>query len=159
MMGIEVEDVDRAKSGGFWADTAGSDGRGVPVLILEVDFHGQLMGEVVVEADARGEDQGVGAEIANIAEDVAAADVVDSTTPDEEVGVGVNAAEGILDLWAKEEVFLAADGALVDGIGAADLGSRAEEAEVENSNICSGGDVEVLSACEVGKCAGSTEEG
>ncbi|WP_433966361.1 hypothetical protein [Tunturiibacter gelidiferens] len=52
MARVEVEDVDGAKRGGFWADAARVDRGGVPVLVLEVDFDGEVMGEVVVQADA-----------------------------------------------------------------------------------------------------------
>lgn len=159
MVWVEVEDVDGAESGGLGADAAGGDGRGVPVLVLEVDFDGEVMGEVVVEADAGGEDEGVGVEVAEVAEDVAAPEVVDCAATDEEVGVGVEAAEGVLDLGAEEEVFLAADGAFVDGIRAADLGGGPEAAEGEDRDVGAGGDVEVFSACEVGKGAGGSGEG
>src|ERR1700722_587229 len=57
MAGVEVEDVDGGEGDGFGVDAAGGDGGGVPVLVLEVGFDGEVMGEVVVEADAGGEDQ------------------------------------------------------------------------------------------------------
>src|ERR1700722_11089928 len=101
-------------------DAGGGYGR-VPVLKLRVGFDRYVVGEVVVEADAGGVDRGIGVEVTDVAEDEAGRVIDDFAAAKEKVDVGMETADGVLDFRAEEEVFLAADVALVDGIGAANL--------------------------------------
>ena len=52
MTWVEVEGVGGTEGNGLGIDAAGGNGGGVPVLELEVGFDGEVMAEVVVEADA-----------------------------------------------------------------------------------------------------------
>src|SRR5580693_7916686 len=65
---VEVEVVDPADSNGGGVDDTGRHGRGLPVLKLNVGLYGEVMGEVVVQADAGGVDEGVGADVGERAE-------------------------------------------------------------------------------------------
>ncbi len=155
MAWVEVEDIDAAQGEGLGTDAAGLDRRCVPVLILKVDFDGEVVSEVVVEADAGGVDEGVGAEVLDVAEDVSASEVVDAAATDEEVGVRMETSDGVFHLWADEKVLLAADIAAVDGVGTANLGCRPEGAKVENCDVEASGDAEIFAAAEIsqGTCA------
>ena len=62
------------------------------MLVLEVGFDGEVMGEVIVKANARGEDEGLGVDVAEVAEDVTAAEIFDFAAPCEEVGVEMETA-------------------------------------------------------------------
>src|SRR5271155_4844540 len=116
---VEVEVVDRADSNGGGVDDTGRHGRGLPVLKLNVGLYGKVMGEVVVQANARGIDEGVGAEVDVLLEEISGGVIVDFAAAEEEVGIGVKVADGVLDFGTDEEVLLAANFTFVDGIGAA----------------------------------------
>ncbi len=151
MARVEVEDVDAAQSEGYGMDAAGWSCGCVPVLVLEVGFDGEVVSEVVVEANARGVDHCVGAEVFDIPKDVPTSEIVDAAAADEEVGVWVEAPDGVFNFWADEKVLLAVDGAAVEGVGSANLGCRSEGAKVENCDVEAGGDGEILAAAEVGE--------
>ena len=72
--------------------------------------------------------------------------VVDFAAAEEEVRIGVEAADGVLNFGAEEEVLLAADFAFVDGIGAAGFERRTEEVEGAEGEVGSSGDAEVFTA-------------
>src|ERR1700733_1301855 len=158
MVRVEVEVIESPESDGYGVnDTRRYDGS-FPMLKLRVGLQGQIMGEVVIETDARGIDEGVGLDVAYVAEDIAGGVIVNFAAAEEEVGVGVEAADGVFDFGAKEEVLLAADVASVNRIGAAGLKGRADEAKGQESEICSCGDAQVSAAFEIGECAGKARE-
>jgi len=148
---IEVKDVDAADGDGFRADAAGWDRGSVPVLILEVGFDGDIVSEVVVQANAGGVDHRVGADVLHVAKNVTPSEIVDAAAADEEVGIWMEAADGVFDLWTDEKVFLTADGATVNRIGAANLGDGSKGAEVEHCDVDAGGDAKIFAAAEVGE--------
>jgi hypothetical protein len=159
MTPIEVEVIDDTQSHGRGVDGARcSDGR-VPVLKLHIPFNCQIMGQVVVQSDAGGVHHGVGLDVEGVAVDEPGGKVVDLAAADEEVGVGVEFSKGIFHFGAEEEVFLAADVAFVDGIGAARLKGGEEAAEEEEGQVGAGGDGEIFAALKVGKGAGGSGEG
>src|ERR1700736_1969764 len=109
MTGIEVEVIDDTEGQGSRVDGAGRRYGGVPVLKLRVGFDCQIVGEVVVDADAGGVDEGVGVDVQGVAEDEAGGVIVDLAAAEEEVDVGMELSYRIFDLGSEEEVFLAAD--------------------------------------------------
>ena len=129
------------------------------MLKLRVGLDCEVVGEVVVETDARGVDEGVAADVTDVAEDEAGVEVVDFAAAEEEVGVGVEAFPGIFDFGAEEEVFLAADVALVDGIGAANLKGGRKLAKGEKGEVGAGGDAQIFAALEVGEGASACDKG
>ena len=157
-MGVEVEVVlDAEGEGGGMDDAGGGDGR-VPVLKLRVSLDCDVVGEVVVEADAGRVDRCGRAEVLDIIEYEAGAVEVHLAATDEEVDIRVEAADGVLDFGAEEEAFLAADVAAVDGIGAANLEGGAHESGKEKGEVGSGGDAEIFAAFEIGESAGGSSE-
>src|ERR1700754_2821279 len=140
MARIEVEVVDGTYGQGGWMDCAGGNDRSVPVLKLSVYLESDLVGEVVIQTDAGRIDEGVGAEIPNVADDEAGIMVVDGAAAKEEIDIGMEPSNWVFHFGPEEKVFLAADMALVDGIGAAYLKGGPELAEGEESKIGAGSD-------------------
>jgi hypothetical protein len=159
MAWVEVKDIDDTQCQSRWVDGAGGSRWGVPVLKLRVGFDREVVGEIVVEADSGGVNHRGRADVEDVLEEVAGLVVVDFAAADEEVDIGMEVSDWVLDFGAEEEVFLAADVALVDGIGAANLEGWPELAEVENGEVDAGGDVQVFSAFEVGEGAGACDKG
>ena len=159
MTGVEVEVVDDAYCQGRWVNDSGCHGGRVPVLKLCVDFNRHVVGEVIVQADSRGVDEGVGGDEAGITEDETWIVVIDFAAAKKEIDVGMEPSYWILDLGAKEEVLLAADVALVDGIGSANFEGWPEGAKGQDGKVGASGDCEVFAAVEVGESAGRGAKG
>jgi hypothetical protein len=136
----------------------GGDGR-TPVLELGIGFESDVVGDVVVQPDAGGVYDGVGGEVDEVAGDESGFVVVDLATTDEKVGIGMILSDGVFDFGAEEEVFLAADVAFVDGIGATKFKGRPEGVKREDGKVSARGDSEVFSAFEIGEGACACEEG
>ena len=84
--------------------------------------------------------------------------IVDLAAAEEEIGVGMELSYWVFHFGAEEEIFLAADVAFVDGIGAANFKGRAEQAEAEKGKIGTGGDAEVLAALKIGEGTGGCRQ-
>ena len=159
MAGVEVEVVEHAHCHGRGVNGSGDYCRRVPVLKLCVDFNRHVVGEVVVQADTGGVDEGVGGDVASVAEDETWVVVVDFAAAKKEIDVGMEPPDRVLDLGAEEEVFLAADVALIDGIGSAKFKRRPEGAKGEEGQVSAGSDCDVFASFKVGESAGGGGKG
>ena len=159
VVGIEVEVVDNTQCQGGGVNGSGGNRGSVPVLKLRVDFDRNVVGNVVVQANTRGVDEGVGGNVASVAEDETWVMVVDFTAAKKEIDVGMKPPDGILDLGAEEEVFLAADVAFIDGIGPSHLKGWPEGAKREEGKVGTGGDSEIFAAFKVGESASCGAKG
>ena len=155
---IEVEVIYDASGEGGGVDGAGGCDGGVPVLELCVGFECDVVGEAVVEAPTEGVNEGVGADVSYVFEVKAGVVIVDLAAAEEGVDVGMEFSQWEFHFGAEEEVFLAADVAFVDGIGAAKFERGLELAEEEEGEIGAGGDAEIFTALKVGKGAGKAAE-
>lgn len=158
MARIEVKTVDRSQGKSDRVDDAGRGDRGVPVLKLHVRFDGEVVSEAVVQADSRGVHDGGGAEVEDVTEKESRVVVVDLTTTDEKVGVGMELSEGELDFGAEEEVFLAADVTFVERVGAARLERRPDRAESAEREVGTSGNGQIFASLEASKGACAGEE-
>ena len=143
---IEVEVVDDAQCQSGRVNGSGGNGGSIPVLKLCVEFNRNVVGEVVIQADTRGVDEGVGGDVASVAEDETWVMVIDFAAAKKEIDVGMEPPDRILDLGAEEEVFLAADVAFVDRIGSSQLKGRPEGAKREEGEVGTGSDSEIFAA-------------
>ena len=159
MTPIEVESVDNTQGQGCRVNRAGCGRWRVPMLKLHISFDCQIVRQVAVQSYSRGVHEGVGADKQSVAIDEARGMIVDLTSAEEKVGVGMKLSYGIFHFRAEEEIFLAADMALVDGIGAASFKRRAEAAKAEIGEVGSGGDGKVFSTLKTGEGAGDSGKG
>src|SRR5207302_3116005 len=144
MTPIEVEVVDNTQGQGRRVNRAGCRRWRVPMLKLHIAFDCQIVSQVAVQSYSRGVHEGVGADEQGVYKDEAGGMIVDLASAEEEVGVGMELSYGIFHFRAEEEIFLAADVALVDGIGAASFKRRAKAAKAEIGEVCPGGDRQIL---------------
>jgi hypothetical protein len=156
---VVAEAVDDGQGSNSGMDVVRCDNRRTPELGLEIDFEGEVVGEVVVQASAERVDVGGAGDVGDWPDDVATVLIINLAAADEEINVRAKVVELPVDADAGESAFLGVDGAGVDGIGAPEFNARVVAMKGGYGQIYSGGYAEVSAAFEVGIDASSSSEG
>jgi hypothetical protein len=129
------------------------------MLKLHISFDCQIVSQVAVQSYSGGVHEGVGADKQGVAKDEAGGMIVNLASAEEEVGVGMELSYGVFHFRAEEEIFLAADVALVDGIGTASFKRGMEAVKAEKGEVGSGCDRQIFPTLEAGEGAGGCGKG